>query len=135
MVRWVGDTPLPSVSPGDKELHPRGALQCVDETSGDITPEVKEIESTARVALCEETEEVAEPKEQEKNENDQHGKQAPTQLPNDGRLHYVGRLPKPRLRPKLPLSEAPPFAEGTYPSRHHAKSCGTTSSRKMPKAP
>ncbi|KAJ1092972.1 hypothetical protein NDU88_006082 [Pleurodeles waltl] len=67
-VAGVGDTPLHSGSPVDKEKYPRGALQSADVTSVDINPEVKkEIESKEWAALCEE--EAAMPKEPDRTES------------------------------------------------------------------
>ncbi|KAJ1141996.1 hypothetical protein NDU88_008324 [Pleurodeles waltl] len=65
----VDDTLLHAVSLGDKERYAGGTLKSADMTSGDITPEVKEMtESTTSLALQKEKEEeVAEPKEQERN--------------------------------------------------------------------
>ncbi|KAJ1165580.1 hypothetical protein NDU88_006001 [Pleurodeles waltl] len=64
----VGDTPLHSVSPGDKEQCPGSALQRANVTSVDINREVKkEIESTERAELCEEK--ATKPKEPEKTES------------------------------------------------------------------
>ncbi|KAJ1208960.1 hypothetical protein NDU88_004339 [Pleurodeles waltl] len=68
MCSRVGDTPLHSGSPGDREQYPGGTLQSADVSSVDINPEVtKEIESTDRAVLCEE--ETAKPKEPEKTES------------------------------------------------------------------
>ncbi|KAJ1165479.1 hypothetical protein NDU88_005907 [Pleurodeles waltl] len=67
----------------DKERYPGGALQSADVTSGDIIPEIKETTgSTERSTLSEEKEEeVAEPKEQERNRSASSTEQWTTETP------------------------------------------------------